>query len=317
MTDATAKGRSAHPQPVRERGEDRASAGPSPERTALADVGVVGAGTMGSGIAQVCATAGIQVLLVDVGLEQLKRGQGGIAASLAKLEEKGKLPRPAAEIGGRIRTSTDVGDLARVGTVIEAVFEDVAVKSELFRRLDEICAPGAILASNTSSISITKLAAATKRPDRVAGMHFMNPVPLMPLVEVVRGLQTSDETVHAVRALAGRLGKTTVEAKDVPGFISNRILMPMINEAVFTLSEGVGSATDIDAVMRLGMNFPLGPLALADLIGLDVCLAILEVLQRELGDAKYRPAPLLRQYVSAGWLGRKTGRGFHAYGGKP
>ncbi len=278
-----------------------------------ASIGVVGAGTMGAGIAQVCASAGLQVLLVDVGLEQLRRGQASITESLAKLEAKGRLPRPASEIARRIRTSVDVGDLARVDIVIEAAFEDANVKTELFRRLDQVCAPAAILASNTSSISVTRLAAATKRADRVVGMHFMNPVPLMSLVEVVRGLQTSDETVDAVKDLATKLGKTSVEAKDVPGFIANRILMPMINEAVFALSEGVGSATDIDTVMKLGMNHPMGPLALADLIGLDVCLAILEVLQRDLGDPKYRPAPLLRQYVQAGWLGRKSGRGFHRY----
>jgi 3-hydroxybutyryl-CoA dehydrogenase len=279
----------------------------------VTDVGVVGAGTMGSGIAQVCATAGLQVLMVDVDLQHLERGREGIARSLAKLEEKGKLSRSASEIVGRVRTSTDVADLARVGMVIEAVFEDVAVKSEVLRRLDAACGPATVLASNTSSISITRLAAATKRPDRVAGMHFMNPVPLMPLVELVRGLQTSDATMATVRGLAERLGKTTVEAKDAPGFISNRVLMPMINEAIFALEEGVGTAEGIDTVMRLGMSHPLGPLALADLIGLDVCLAILEVLHRDLGDDKYRPAPMLRRYVDAGWLGRKTKRGFHRY----
>jgi len=280
---------------------------------ASVSVGVVGAGTMGAGIAQVCATAGLQVLLVDVGLEQLKRAQASVGESLAKLEGKGRLPRPASEIAGRIRTSVGVDDLARVDIVIEAAFEDTGVKTELFRKLDQVCEPATILASNTSSISITRLGAATKRPDKVVGMHFMNPVPLMTLVEVVRGLGTSDETVGAVVSLAGTLGKTSVESKDVPGFIANRILMPMINEAVFALSEGVGSAADIDTVMKLGMNHPVGPLALADLIGLDVCLAILEVLQRDIGDPKYRPAPLLRQYVHAGWLGRKTGRGFHRY----
>jgi len=276
-------------------------------------IGVVGAGTMGAGIAQVFATAGLQVLLVDVDLEHLQRGQDGIEASLAKLEAKGKLPRPASEIGGKVRTSISVADLARVSVVVEAVFEDVAVKSELLRRLDQTCRPEAILASNTSSISITKLAAATKRPEQVVGMHFMNPVPLMPLVELVRGLQTSDATVATVRGLAERLGKTVVEAKDAPGFISNRVLMPMVNEAIFALEEGVGTAEGIDTVMRLGMSHPLGPLALADLIGLDVCLAILEVLHRDLGDPKYRPAPLLRRYVAAGWLGRKAKRGFYRY----
>jgi 3-hydroxybutyryl-CoA dehydrogenase len=276
-------------------------------------VGVVGAGTMGAGIAQVCATAGLQVVLVDVGLDQLKRGQDTIAGSLARLEPKGKLPRPAAEIAGRIRTSTALQDLDGVDFVIEAAFEDTTVKADLFRKLDAACKPGAILASNTSSISITRLAAATARPAQVVGMHFMNPVPVMGYVELIRGLQTSDDTLSRTRELAATLGKTAVESSDSPGFIANRVLMPMINEAVFALSEGVGTAEAIDTMMR-GLNFPMGPLALADLIGLDVCLAILEVMQRDLGDPKYRPAPLLRQYVVAGWLGRKSGRGFFAYG---
>ena len=276
-------------------------------------VGVVGAGTMGSGIAQVCATAGLQVVLVDIGIAELQRGQAAIAESLARLEPKGKLPRPAAEIAGRVRTSTAVNDLAKVDFVIEAAFEDVAVKIELFKKLDVACKPAAILASNTSSISITTLAAATRRPDKVVGMHFMNPVPVMGYVELIKGLQTSDATLERTHELATTLGKTAVESKDAPGFIANRVLMPMVNEAVFALSEGVGTADAIDTMMK-GLNFPMGPLALADLIGLDVCLAILEVMQRDLGDPKYRPAPLLRQYVQAGWLGRKSGRGFFTYG---
>jgi 3-hydroxybutyryl-CoA dehydrogenase len=276
-------------------------------------LGVVGAGTMGAGIAQVCATAGLEVTLVDVTDEQLSRGTAAIAASLAKLEGKGKLPRPAAEVRKAVRTSTSVEDLSHADVVIEAVFEDLGVKTDLFKRLDAACRPEAILASNTSSISITALAAATKRPERVIGMHFMNPVPVMTLVELIRGLQTSDDTAASVRGLAEKLGKTVVESKDTPGFIANRVLMPMINEAVFALDEGTGTAEGIDTVMRLGMGHPLGPLALADLIGLDVCLAILEVLQRDLGDPKYRPAPLLRRYVDAGWLGRKAKRGFYRY----
>ena len=276
------------------------------------DVGVVGAGTMGAGIAQVCATAGLQVVLVDVGIAELQRGQATIAESLGRLEPKGRLPRPAVEIAGRIRTSTDIGDLGGVDFVIEAAFEDVGVKTELFKKLDGSCKPAAILASNTSSISITRLAAATKRPEQVVGMHFMNPVPVMGYVELIRGLRTSDATLERTRELAKTLGKTAVESKDAPGFIANRVLMPMINEAAFALAEGVGTAEAIDTMMK-GLNFPMGPLALADLIGLDVCLSILEVMQRDLGDPKYRPAPLLRQYVQAGWLGRKSGRGFFEY----
>jgi 3-hydroxybutyryl-CoA dehydrogenase len=271
-------------------GEPAAKADPpKPEQ-----VGVVGAGTMGAGIAQVCAMAGLQVVLVDVGLEQLQRGQAAIAASLARIEAKGPLPRPATEITGRIRTSTAIKDLAK---------------------LDVACKPAAILASNTSSISITKLAAATKRPSQVVGMHFMNPVPVIAYVELIRGLQTADATMARTRELAKTLGKTAVESNDSPGFIANRVLMPMINEAVFALSENVGTAEAIDTMMK-GLSFPMGPLALADLIGLDVCLAVLEVMQRDLGDPKYRPAPLLRQYVQAGWLGRKSGRGFFSYGAK-
>ena len=276
-------------------------------------VGVVGAGTMGAGIARVCATAGLQVVLVDIGIEQLKRGQERIAESLGRLEPKGNLPRPAAEIAGRIRTSTAMSDLAKMDFVIEAAFEDAAVKADLFKKLDAACGPATILASNTSSISITKLAGATKRPDKVVGMHFMNPVPLMPLVEVVRGLDTSDETVAETVELAKALGKTPVVVADRPGFVSNRVLMPMINEAAFTLLEGVADRDAIDTVMKLGMNHPMGPLALADLIGIDVCLDIMNVLQDGFGDSKYRPCPLLKSMVAAGRLGRKSGRGFYEY----
>jgi 3-hydroxybutyryl-CoA dehydrogenase len=279
----------------------------------IASIGVVGGGTMGAGIAQVCATSGLQVVLVDVAIEHVQRALGSIQASLAKLAAKGRLPGEVPQIAGRIRTSTNVDDLKNSDFVIEAVFEDVAAKEDVFRRLDKVCRAEVVFASNTSSIPITRLAAATKRPDKVAGMHFMNPVPLMQLVEIVRGLQSSDETIALVRGFAERLGKTAVEAKDTPGFISNRVLMPLINEAFFALDERVGSAEDIDTVFRLGMNHPMGPLALADFIGLDVCLAILEVLHRDLGDDKYRPAPLLRNYVSAGWLGRKSGRGVYPY----
>ena len=276
-------------------------------------IGVVGGGTMGSGIAQTCATAGLQVVLIDVALEQLRRAQGNVNASLAKLAAKGKLSAEPAAISGRIRTSTNIEDLRNVDLAIEAAFEDVTVKEEVFRKLDQSCKPDAVLASNTSSISITRLAAATRRPERVAGMHFMNPVPLMQLVEIVRGMQTSDDTIAFVRGVAERLGKTAVESRDAPGFISNRILMPLINEAFFALEERIGTAEDIDTVLRLGMNHPMGPLALADLIGLDVCLAVCEVMHRDLGEDKYRPAPLLRSYVAAGWLGRKTGRGVYRY----
>src|SRR5437762_13346364 len=267
---------------------------------------------MGAGIAQVCATAGLEVVLMDVGREQLERGQAAITESLGRLEPKGKLPRPAADIAGRVRTTTAADDLGEADFVIEAAFEDAAVKLDLFRKLDAACKPAAVLASNTSSISITMLAAATKRPAQVVGMHFMNPVPVMGHVELIRGLRTNDETMNRTRELAKVLGKIAVESSDTPGFIANRVLMPMINEAVFALSEGVGTAEAIDTMMK-GLNFPMGPLALADLIGLDVCLAILEVLQRDLGDPKYRPAPLLRRYVQAGWLGRKSGRGFFEY----
>ena len=273
---------------------------------------VVGAGQMGAGIAQVAATAGLRVTLVDVGEEQLARALAGIAGSLAKLASKGQVDDPEAVLA-RIETATDVTAAAAAELAIEAASEDVELKLRIFRELDAALQPGAILASNTSSIPIGRLAAATSRPQRVCGMHFMNPPALMPLVELIRGLETSDETVAEVRAAAEAMGKTVAEARDVPGFLANRMLLPMLNEAVFCLDEGVGDAEAIDTVMRLGMNHPLGPLALADLIGLDTCLAILEVLHDGFGDPKFRPCPLWRRYVEAGRLGRKAGRGFHDY----
>jgi 3-hydroxybutyryl-CoA dehydrogenase len=267
---------------------------------------------MGSGIAQVAAVAGYDVTLVDVSEAQLERARDGMARSLAKLVEKGSVEAGAAEAAlGRVTT----GDApVAAALAIEAATEDVALKERIFRDLDEAAGPDAVLASNTSSIPITRLAAVTSRPHRVVGMHFMNPVPLMPLVELIRGLETADETAAYVRAAAERMGKTVAEAHDHPGFISNRILVPMINEAVYCLMEGVGDRESIDTVMRLGMNHPMGPLRLADLIGLDTCLAIMEVLHAGIGDDKYRPCPLLRSYVEAGRLGRKSGRGFYEYG---
>jgi 3-hydroxybutyryl-CoA dehydrogenase len=275
---------------------------------------VVGAGTMGNGIAQVFAQAGVPVTMIDIAPEQLKRAQATIERSLAKLVEKGRLS--AAERDGalaRITPATSLEAAAGADLAVEAVFEDIAVKKEALQALDAVLPPHAILATNTSSISITELAAAVGRPAQVIGMHFMNPVPLMQLVEIIRGLATADETVTATVAMVERLGKTPVLVNDAPGFVANRILMPMINEAAYTLMEGVASAEAIDTVMKLGMNHPMGPLALADLIGLDVCLAIMEVLHHGLGDSKYRPCPLLRRMVAAGYLGRKTGRGFYAY----
>ena len=276
-------------------------------------VGVVGAGTMGAGIAQIFATAGFDVTMVDVGDAQLERGMRTISSSLAKLEETKKLPKAAAEIFALIKTSTDMSALSDAGLVVEAAFEDPKVKADLFAQLDQIAPRGVILASNTSSISIDGLAARTRRPELVAGMHFMNPVPLVALVEVVRGPRTSDATLAAVVEMAKRLGKTPVVSADRPGFIANRILMPMINEAFRALDEKVGTSEDIDMVMTLGMNHPIGPLRLADLIGLDVCVAIMDVLARDLGDARYAPASNLRALVSEGRLGRKSGHGVYAY----
>jgi 3-hydroxybutyryl-CoA dehydrogenase len=277
-------------------------------------VGVVGAGTMGNGITQVFASSGFDVVMRDVGEAQLERGMGTIRKSLGKFVEKGKISSEESDAAlGRITTTTDLADMKECDLVVEAIFENFDAKAAAFRELDALLGPEAILASNTSSIDITRLAAVTKRADRFIGMHFFNPVPLMSLVEVIRGLATSDETYGTVRDLATKLGKTPVEVKDYPGFVSNRVLMPMINEAVFALFEGVASKEDIDTVMKLGMNHPMGPLTLADFIGLDVCLDILYVLYDGFKDPKYRPCPLLVKMVQAGKLGRKTGEGFYKY----
>jgi len=277
-------------------------------------VGVIGAGTMGNGIAQVFAQSGFSVTPVDVTPTMLDRAKTTIEKSLAKFVEKGKLTAADRDAAiGRLSTATSVDQLADADYVVEAIVENADTKRGLFAQLDAITKPDVILASNTSSISITLLGAATRRPDRVLGMHFMNPVPLMTLVEMIRGQATSDETMRIASELCTRLGKTPIEAADYPGFIANRILMPMINEAIFAVMEGVGTPEAIDAVMKLGMNHPMGPLTLADFIGLDVCLAILNVLHDGIGDPKYRPCPLLRRMVAAGHLGRKSGQGFYSY----
>jgi 3-hydroxybutyryl-CoA dehydrogenase len=275
---------------------------------------IVGAGQMGAGIAQVAAQAGIDVVLADATPELAQKGVARISAALEKLVEKGKMSAgDRAALLARVKPAEKLEDCGRAQLLIEAIVENEGVKKELFRRADALLAPEAILASNTSSISITALAASTRRPERFVGMHFMNPPPVMQLVEIIRGLQTGDSTYQAVVDLAKRFGKTTVTSKDRPGFVVNRILIPLLNEACFALEEGLASAEDIDTGVKLGLNHPMGPLTLADFVGLDTCLYIAEVLHRELGDDKYRPAPILRQYVAAGWLGRKTGRGFYTY----
>ncbi len=277
-------------------------------------IGVVGAGQMGNGIAQVAAATGFDVILSDISQEALDRGMGTITKSLDKFVSKEKISSEERDaILARITTTLTLEEVAKADLVVEAATEREDLKLNIFKQLDELAPEHTILATNTSSISITRIAGATNRPEKVIGMHFMNPVPIMKLVEIIRGLATSDETYTTVNEAAEKMGKTTVLAQDYPGFIVNRILMPMINEAVYTLMEGVGSVEDIDAAMKLGTNQPMGPLTLADFIGLDTCLAIMNVLHENLGDTKYRPCPLLRKYVDAGWLGRKVKRGFYDY----
>jgi len=276
-------------------------------------IGVVGAGQMGSGIAQVIATKGVEVFIFDVSTDQLKKARSGIEKSLGKLKEKGKITEEASAVLERIRFTQDLKDLAYVEMAIEAATENFEIKKKIFEDLDQVLSSDALIATNTSSISITKLASVTKRPEKVVGIHFMNPVPIMKLVELIRGLKTSEATMKKAEELVALVEKTMSRSQDYPGFVVNRILMPMINEAVYALYEGVATKEDIDTGMKLGTNQPMGPLELADFIGLDTCLAIMEVLFEGLGDSKYRPCPLLRNYVTAGLLGRKSGEGFYKY----
>ena len=277
-------------------------------------LGVIGAGQMGNGIAQVAAMSGVDVIMNDISTEFVQKGLATVTKILRKSVDKGKLTQSEKElILSRISTSTELKDMAAADFVVEAATENETLKFQIFKDLDTICPPVTILSTNTSSIPIGRIASQTQRPDKVIGMHFMNPVPVMRLVEIIRGLATSDETFKSTWALSLKFGKTPAEANDFPGFIANRILLPMINEAVYSLYHGVGKKEDIDTVMKLGMNHPMGPLELADLIGLDTCLAIMETLFNGFNDSKYRPCPLLRKYVEAGWLGRKTGRGFYEY----
>lgn len=279
----------------------------------ISNIAVIGAGSMGNGIAQVGAQAGYNVLLFDISSAQLEKAMGSIKGSLTKLEQKGKLKDAASAIAGRIKTTSQFEDLKSAHFVIEAATENRDLKFKLFKDLDKLVPAGVVFATNTSSISITEIAKQTSRPELIAGMHFMNPVPIMLLVEGIRGLQTSDACFKSVREVSEAMGKTFIEAKDSPGFAVNRILMPMINEGFHALQQGLASAKDIDQALKLGCNFPMGPLELADFVGIDVCLFVCEILHRDLGDQKYAPAPLMRKYVEAGWFGRKTGRGVYAY----